>query len=167
MRTIYAPMMFRIFIPVVALLLVGVASPARAEVDAARTKKARMEMARKVVSMVTTRDRYKKLMVQMSDQMLAASKQQGAKLPPDMNTKLIKVVSEAIPYDEMIDWSAQLYADRFTLAELSKLRDFYRTPLGKKLAEAIPEMGGEVGQKIGTILPRRLPALMKKHGLAP
>lgn len=147
-----------------AVLLTAVC--AHADVQTTGTSE-RLQRAREVVTLITPKANYEKMMDQMGQQMMAASIQQGAKLPPDFNSKMKLVLNEAIPYEETIEWSAEIYAARFSLAELTELKSFYQTPLGKKLAAELPGLMGEAGKKMGALIPQRLPALMKKHGLAP
>jgi hypothetical protein len=149
----------------VALALLTSAAPARGETASAA--EARLEAARSVIRLVTPPDRWDDMVKQMGAQMTGASAAQGVRLPADFQEKLESVLNEAIPYEEMLEWSAEIYAKRFTTKELKDLASFYETPLGRKLARELPGIMGEVGQKMGTLLPKRLPALMKKHGLAP
>lgn len=158
--------MLRFFRPVLTAVALALVCASPVEAKPAKGDK-RLEMARTVVEMVTTRANYQEMLDQMMTQMMAASAQQGAPAPADFKPKMKLVLNEALPYSEMVEWSAGIYAERFTLKELTKLRDFYRTPLGKKLAAELPQIAGEAGKKMGTILPRRLPALMQKHGLIP
>jgi uncharacterized protein len=46
---------------------------------------------------------------------------------------------------------ARLYAERFTEAELREIAAFYRTPVGRKLAEVTPDLtveGGRLGERL-------------------
>ncbi len=124
--------------------------------------------ATKLVQLVTPKPRYDAMMSQMVDQMVPAmTAQTGKAMTPEMKTKLLAAVNEAVPYEELVQWSADIYAELFTAAELKQLIQFYETPVGKKSAKLLPELMGRVGQKIGSTLPARLPDALKKHGLAP
>ncbi len=51
---------------------------------------------------------------------------------------------------QMLDEMAQLYAARFTAAELKTVADFYRSGTGAKFVAAMPQLmqaGGQVGMK--------------------
>jgi hypothetical protein len=37
--------------------------------------------------------------------------------------------------------------------------------VGRKLAAKLPEIMGEAGKKVGEVIPQRLPAALKRHGL--
>lgn len=150
-----------------AVIVLLAASSAHADAKPTDTTKARLSMARVIVTLVTPKTHYDKMMDQVGQQMIAASAQQGAKLPADFHAKMKLVLNEALSYEEMIEWSAEIYAARFTLAELTELRGFYQTPLGVKLAAELPSIMGEAGKRLGTLIPKRLPALMKKHGIVP
>jgi hypothetical protein len=78
-----------------------------------------------------------------------------------------KAVMEALPYADLAQWTVEIYTTRFTTDEIKALMAFYKTPVGKKAAKMLPEISGEVGKKIGPIMMQRLPAAMKKVGLAP
>ena len=117
--------------------------------------------------MVTPVDTYNQMIEQVTKQMLASLRQSGATLPADVDAKMKKVVTEVLPYDELAGWSADVYAARFTTEELKQLMDFYKTPVGKKVARLQPEISGEVGKKMGPILMQRMPPAMKRAGLTP
>lgn len=139
------------------LLLGGLCSVAHADAD----RKVAMELVR----MVTPAETYAAMTDQISKQMLTSMRQSGATLPPDIETKMKKVVSEILPYEELAGWSADVYATRFTTEELKQLMAFYKTPLGQKVARLQPEISGEVGKKLGPIMLQRMPAAMKRAGL--
>ncbi len=124
-------------------------------------------VAMELMQLVTPESTYEATIAQMATQMSGAMRAQGAALPADFEQKMPLVVKEAMPYAEMMSWSAELYAARFSVAELRELIAFYKTPTGAKLAAALPSLMGDVGKKVGTTLPTRLPTLMKKHGLIP
>jgi hypothetical protein len=95
------------------------------------------------------------------------SMMQASRQPADANTqaKLESVMLEALPYDEMLQFNANVYGSRFNDREMQDIITFYKTPAGAKLVKALPGISGEVGQFVGKIIPERLPALMKKYGL--
>lgn len=117
--------------------------------------------------MVTPQETYQAMIAQMTKQMLASMAQSGAKVPPDTESKMGKAVVEALPYNDLANWTVDVYATRFTTDEIRQLITFYKTPVGKKASRMLPEISGEVGQKMGPILMQRLPAAMKKVGLTP
>lgn len=130
---------------------------------AAPSESVAMQLSRVVLS----KDGYQELLKQSTAGIIAGIRSQGQDVPKDVATKLQAVVAEALPYDELLAFNAQVYGARFSDKELGDLIAFYKTPTGAKLVRLLPTISGEVGQKLGVLLPQRLPALMKKHGLAP
>lgn len=122
--------------------------------------------ARELVTLVMPREAYERSIQQMSDQMLGTLRAQGQPIAAGSEKKMKTVVMEVVPYDEMLSWTADIYARRFTSKELGELIAFYKTATGRKLARLLPELMGEVGTKLGQIMPQRLPAALKKHGLS-
>lgn len=120
-----------------------------------------------LVQLVTPPETYTAMIDQMSRQMIASIAQSGAKLPPDADKKIIKAVTDVLPYKELIGWTIDVYASKYTTEEIKQLTAFYKTPVGKKTAKLMPELSGEVGKKMGPILMERMPAAMKKAGLTP
>src|SRR5262249_23954523 len=112
---------------------------------------------------------YRSGLQQMMDQMLppleAQARANGKPLPPDVRKRMMAALLEVVPYAEMKQWTAELYAERFTTAELKELVAFHRKPLGQKLASKLPELMGEAGKKVSSVLPERLPGALQRHGL--
>jgi uncharacterized protein len=131
--------------------------------QAAPQESVAMQLSRIVLS----KDGYQDLIKQSALGIVAGVKSQGQELPKDFAKKMEAVVAEALPYEELLAFNAQVYGSRFSDKELQDLIAFYKTPTGSKLVRLLPAISGEVGQKLGVLLPQRLPALMKKHGLAP
>jgi hypothetical protein len=125
---------------------------------AASSDSVAMQLSRMVLSKST----YEAMVKQMMDSMMQAMGQQ-----PDAKTQkeMTAVVMEALPYDEMLQFNAKVYGERFKDSELQDIISFYKTPTGAKLVRELPNISGEVGALVGKIIPERLPALMKKHGL--
>lgn len=115
--------------------------------------------------MVMSKDSYNDLVKQTMQGLMASLQAQGQGFPPDKAKKLELAVAEALPYEELLQFNAQVYGSRLSDKELDDVMAFYRTPTGAKLIKIMPEVAGEVGKKVGTIIPQRLPGLLKKHGL--
>ena len=126
-------------------------------------------LALQLVELVQPESSYRAGLQQMMDQMLpsleAQARASGKPLPADTRQRMNAVLLEVVPYPEMKQWSAEIYAQRFTAAELKQLLTFYRTPVGRKLASKLPEIMGEAGKKVSEVIPQRLPAALKRHGL--
>lgn len=126
------------------------------------------KLTMELVQLVTPKETYDAMISQMTQQMLGSIQAGGGKqLPPDTQTKVQKAVTEAVPYNDLAQWTVEIYAARFTTEEIRQLLTFYKTPVGRKAARMLPEISGEVGKKLGPIMMQRLPAAMKKHGLTP
>jgi hypothetical protein len=67
----------------------------------------------------------------------------------------------------MVKFNTQVYGQRFSEKELNDLIAFYETPTGKKFVQQLPGLMKDVSVKTASLLPQRMPALMKKHGLMP
>lgn len=119
-------------------------------------------VAMQLSRLVLTKDGYESVIKQMMQGMLQASGQL-----PDAKTQkeLQAVMLEVLPYDEMLQFNAKVYGKRFKDSELQDIIAFYKTPTGAKLVKSMPDISGDVGALVGKIVPERLPAIMKKHGL--
>ncbi|HEY4103559.1 MAG TPA: DUF2059 domain-containing protein [Polyangiaceae bacterium] len=153
--------MKRMMVGVLALALgLGVvgATDSLPTARAASSDSVAMQLSRMVLSKST----YEAMVKQMMDSMMQAMGQQAdAKTQKEMTA----VVMEALPYDEMLQFNSKVYGERFKDSELQDIINFYKTPTGAKLVRELPNISGEVGALVGKIIPERLPALMKKHGL--
>jgi len=128
-------------------------------------------LALELVKLVQPEPAYRSGLEQMMEQLVAPDEAQarasGKPLPADYRQRMSAVLLEVVPYEEMAEWSAGIYATRFTVSELKDLLAFYRTPLGRKLASKLPEIMGEVGKRITVVIPERLPTALRHHGLLP
>ena len=120
-----------------------------------------------LVKMVVPRDTYDQMIQQMTEAMSQQFRQAGEKLPADFDKKIQAAVNDVMSYDDVLGWTADIYAARFTVAELKDIEKFYKTPVGVKVMKLLPELSGEIGKKIATVLPERMPAALKKNGLMP
>ena len=126
-------------------------------------------VALQLVELVQPESSYRAGLQQMMDQMIpsleAQARATGKPLPPDYRQRMNAVLLEVVPYQELKQWSAEIYAQRFTVPELKEMLAFYRTPVGRKLASKQPEIMGEAGKKMSVVLPERLPGALRRHGL--
>ncbi len=128
--------------------------------QAASSESVAMQLSRLVLS----KDNYQAIIKQVMQSMIQASGQQA---DAKTQAKLEAVMLEALPYDEMLAFNAKVYGSRFKDSELQDIITFYKTPTGTKLVKELPSISGDVGALVGKMIPQRLPALMKKHGLTP
>src|SRR6516225_8447620 len=82
-------------------------------------------IALELVKLVTPRESYRDMLKQMTDNMAAAmAAKSGGSVPPDRSEKLVAALEDALPYDDLIEWTADIYSSRFTAAELKDLLKF-------------------------------------------
>jgi hypothetical protein len=162
----------------VALVVCMVAMAARAQQslgEAARQNRAdqqaRQQAIIELVHETMPRDVFQSMMDQMHQTMAAQieaqAQREGRAMPPDFSAKMKRITDALISYDEMVQWNADIYARRFTLDEIRALRDFYRTPVGRKITREMPAIMSDVMGKVGNTIATRMPAAMKKEGLLP
>jgi len=71
-------------------------------------------------------------------------------------------------YQETMDWSVlgpefvRLYAETFTEAELREITAFYRTPIGAKMLEKLPQVMARSNQIATARLQEAMPRLMER-----
>ena len=134
-------------------------------------QQARQRAVLELVQEITPRDVFQRMTSQMYEtmdqQIMAQMRKDGVTLPPDYNARMKRVMDSVMSYDEMMQWSAEIYAKRFTLEEINGLRDFYHSPLGQKMVRQMPEIMTDVMGKVGNIIATRMPAAMRKEGLLP
>ncbi|HEY1905849.1 MAG TPA: DUF2059 domain-containing protein [Myxococcaceae bacterium] len=139
--------------------------------DPPRPDASHRALAMELVQLVTPEPSYRSGVQQMTAQMVpsleAQARATGTTLPPDFRQRFEAVLLEVVPYEEQSSWAADVYARNFTASELKELIAFYRTTLGQKLATRLPTIMGEVGKRVSDIIPQRMPAALKKHGLLP
>jgi uncharacterized protein len=148
---------------VVALVFVALVSLSTAAAHAQGGQK----RARELVTLVMPREAYEQSIQQMTTQMLGTLRAQGQQIAEGAEQKVKAAVIDVLPYDELQSWTAEIYGRHFTARELGDLIAFYKTPTGRKAARLLPELMGEVGAKMAQIMPQRLPAALKKHGVTP
>ncbi|MCB9655572.1 MAG: DUF2059 domain-containing protein [Deltaproteobacteria bacterium] len=129
-------------------------------------KAPRFKEAQELTLLLMSKETFRATMLNTSTALLNSLDPTGTR-GPEMATKLADAVNEILPFEEMVDWNAEIYSSRFTLEELRTLKKFYQTPVGKKLARSLPDIMGEVAKKMGVVMSERLPAALQKHGLAP
>src|SRR5689334_23233064 len=149
----------------VAVAALGGSYAVRQELALAAPAAPAESTAVKLAKLVMSKDSYKLMLVQTTQGMVQGMKQSGQTLPADFEKKAPLVVGEALPYDELIQFTAQVYGSRFSEKELNDIIAFYKTPTGVKLSKELPGIVHDTSAKVASLMPQRLPALMKKHGL--
>src|SRR5688572_13378665 len=138
----------------------GVAWQASADTNDDRA--ATLALIRKIVP----RSAYDSMLTQMYTQMSASIEQAGGQaMPVEKRKKLEAAVRDVFPYEELINWSADIYVKHLTRKEIDDLAAFYSTPTGVKVASLLPTISGEIGAKVGPLMMTRLPEALKKRGV--
>lgn len=70
----------------------------------------------------------------------ATAEARGATADAGLEPALREFYLRALPYEEVLDLEASLLQKHFTDAELQELLRFYRTPVGRKMLEKMPEV---------------------------
>ena len=145
------------------LLAISIVSATAVAGDAEKdTKTATVALMRQIMPP----EAYDAVLDQMYQQMSASMKQaSGGAMTPKQQKGMKAAVKEALPYEDLLTWTGEIYAKHFTKKEIDDIAAFYATPTGKKVARMLPALSGEMGAKMGPILMTRLPAALKKHGI--
>jgi uncharacterized protein len=115
---------------------------------------------------IVPRAAYDAMLEQMYTQMSVSMQQMGGKgIPPAKQKALKEAVQECMPYDDLVNWTADVYTKHFSRKEIDDLAAFYSTPTGKKFASKLPALSSELGTKMLPVLMTRMPAALKKHGI--
>lgn len=130
-------------------------------------------------SVAQTNDSYKKTLRTMLDvagtqatfqaaikQMFTMFKQQRQQVPAEVWNSFETEFSKA-SLDELVDRLVPVYQKHFTEADLNGFISFYRTPIGRKLAEKSPLVMQEsmaVGQQWGLEIAKSFEEKMKAKG---
>jgi len=152
--------------PLLLLLVLG-AAPQPSSAPTAEQRGLALELVQLVQPEPSYRAGLERMTEQMLPSMQAQAQASGKPLPADFKKRFTAALLEVVPYQEVMGWSASLYAERFTAPELRELIAFYRTPLGQKISLILPELMGEVGKKTAALMPERLPAALRRQGLIP
>jgi uncharacterized protein len=99
----------------------------------------------------------------MIQQMVAAMSRANPNLPPEAPKIVTEVVSKfvtgLIDGKEMNDLMVAAYAKHFTQAEVKALIEFYKSPLGSKVASTMPQLAGETAQASQQLFQQHAPEL--------
>lgn len=113
----------------------------------------RVELARQIVETSTSEDVYRiaiEATLPLARQNFAASIPGATDAQLDEAMDILLEISMST-YPDVVEASSNVYASRFTEAELAELLAFYQTPVGQKLAAELPGITGELAQ-IGEML---------------
>ena len=82
---------------------------------------------------------YDAMLDQMYQQMSATMQQMGGKPIPASKQKALRdAVAECLPYEDLVNWSTDVYLKHFTRKEIDDLAAFYRTPTARRWRPRCP-----------------------------
>ncbi|HEY5869831.1 MAG TPA: DUF2059 domain-containing protein [Candidatus Tectomicrobia bacterium] len=86
-----------------------------------------------------------KSLPQIAAQVVETQLQQNPQLAPQREV-LQRFLSKYLHWESVKEETITAYTHEFTEAELKKLTEFYKTPVGKKASEKLPELAFIAGQ---------------------
>ncbi len=101
---------------------------------------AAVQLAREVMPLQSYQRLIDVITVQVAQQIRAVAVQNGARVDAGLDDAVRKLYVESLPYSEMVDLQAGLLEKYFSDAEIVQIRDFYRTPVGAKMRDRMPEI---------------------------
>lgn len=125
-----------------ALAAVLAAGPAREGNDARPGKEVpiAVQVARELLTPGLWDRMLNGIVAQYAAQFRAMAEKNGGTADAGLEAAMRRLYDDSIPYGEVIDLQASLFQKYFTDAELVQLRDFYRSPLGMKMRDRMPEI---------------------------
>jgi len=137
----------------------------------AATTEGRRKVAMELMQILLPKQHADQMIAQVDQQFLylaaADYKKRGLTIPPDFEAKMKAALTGLVSENEIKNWGADSYAERFTAPELRQLITFYNSPTGQKLIKMQPEISQEAMKKLLITVDHRLPAAMQKEGLNP
>jgi len=137
----------------------------------AGTSETRHKVAMELMQILLPKTHADQMIAQVDQQFLylaaADYKKRGLTIPPDFESKMKSALTGLVSENELANWGADSYSQRFTAPELRQLIAFYSSPLGKKLIKEQPEIGQDAMRKLLTTVDHRLPEAMRREGLNP
>lgn len=167
------------------LIVLGLAGPVLAEearpggaTAEARTKPVAspeaVAAAREIIEVTQAGNTLESMAMRLVEQLAPAFERAN----PGEGDLIRKILEEAFVdtfarhQEQLVDSLVPVYTGNLTLEELEQLRDFYASPLGRKLIEVQPtvseqamRMGGRWGQKLGELAVVRAIEKMQAEGL--
>lgn len=136
-----------------SMSLAFVAVPAMAQQELAPDHVA---MARKYVDLTDKSAVYETALVNVGIETLRTMISQNPELLKPTDEVVAKVLEEYRPKkSELLDQFARVYAQRFTIEELTQIVAFYKSPIGVKLATANAELNADL-QKVMQVFENNL-----------
>ncbi|WP_420129374.1 DUF2059 domain-containing protein [Longimicrobium sp.] len=83
-------------------------------------------------------------------------------LTPEVRAAVREVLDQHFPYEELQPDMARMYADLYTEEEIRGMIAFYRTPLGQRMIETLPELTAESQRIVQERLQAVMPVLVQR-----
>jgi hypothetical protein len=156
---------------VLALALPALGAPQSSTGDAAKpegTIKAKppSEQARALSRALVPEPNWDRLLDRSADGLSEAVSRslmaKGEKVPENLTSDIRKELGKDMKYAEAVDTQALALEKRFTGDEMKKATDFYRSPLGKKMLDRLPEAQSEVGDRLQERLATVVPGILER-----
>ncbi|HUJ27566.1 MAG TPA: DUF2059 domain-containing protein [Myxococcales bacterium] len=119
--------------------------------------------ARALAKAITPVQRYQGMLEQLYRPLLASAQQRerdSARLE-QIARQVRDAAAKALPYDDLLEWTAQVYGAHFSAGELKQLLKFYESPLGRKYLDLQPQVNNELFANVLQVFPQRFEAAMK------
>lgn len=83
-------------------------------------------------------------------------------LTPELRAAVREVLDEHFPYEDLAPGMARMYADLYTEEEIRGMIAFYRTPLGQRMIETLPELTAQSQRIAQERLQSAMPVLIQR-----
>ncbi|MBW3571561.1 MAG: DUF2059 domain-containing protein [Gemmatimonadetes bacterium] len=140
----------------VLALLLGAAVPAVAQPEPSASE---IAAVRELLEVSRTRENFIRAM--------ELGMEQGGmgEMTPEVRRVLREFMDEHFRYDEMEPEFIQMYAELYTEDEIRGMTAFYRTPLGQRMIETLPELSAAsqsiVQQRLQAVMPELIQRIMQ------
>lgn len=140
-----------------AVLLAGASARAADAAPAVATELSRLVLPE------DTWDRMERAIGEQTQQHIVQNlRQRGMQLPPEFGPRFTEEFRKMLSYREILELQAALLARHYTAQELQDLLAFYRTPLGRKVIQVMPDVMQEVNGRMLVLVQERMPAMIER-----
>ncbi len=156
-----------------SLILLLAVGPAGAQQPGPSADPTAVAAARELLIAMGSDKQFEVAINTMSQGLGQVFKQQAPSKAKEIDEVISSLVSKFVDRKhEAIDMVAPLYAEKFTVQELTEIGAFYKTPIGQKLITTQPgilqrsmQLGMSWGQRIGQEVEAEMRKELKKRGI--
>ena len=98
----------------------------------------------------------------LAGQVSEALLSRGEKVPDDLRPKLRGELDRALPYQQTVQAQAEALSKALTPDELKRTAAFYRSPLGRKVLERLPDAQSAAAQQLQGRLATAVPEIVNR-----